>query len=267
VPRARLAATTAAAGLTPHDDPMNADPRFHRVRLRQLLPALAAAGLDAAALAATAARLAAAADASAAAVDTLIADAVAVDAFAVAHLRAGALAAAPAEVGLRLLVRILQAIGGEDYPPRSAQVEALRAGLGAPTATKRTLAGVVIDPRPGAVRFYREAGRAGLPALAAPPGSAFLWDRRFRIEVAPGAPRGLFVAALGAVRPPGLSRPAGLPAAAFGTLPAVFRGGKIVALPSLGWLAPGERAAGIAAAEAISGRLGRPPRFPPGGDS
>ena len=76
VPRGRLAATTAAAGLAAHDDPMNADQRFHRVRVRQMLPALAEAGLDPAAIAATAARLARAADAIDAAVDALVAGAV-----------------------------------------------------------------------------------------------------------------------------------------------------------------------------------------------
>lgn len=47
VPKARLAATARAAGLVPFDDPSNRDPGFTRVRLRQMLPALAEEGLDA----------------------------------------------------------------------------------------------------------------------------------------------------------------------------------------------------------------------------
>ena len=98
VPRTRLAATTLGAGLAAHDDPMNADSRFLRVRMRELLPALAAAGIDAAALADTAARLACAANAIDVAVDRLVAAAVTADAFAVATLRTNVFAAAADEV-------------------------------------------------------------------------------------------------------------------------------------------------------------------------
>jgi tRNA(Ile)-lysidine synthase len=265
MPRARLAATTTAAGLTAHDDPMNADPRFLRVRMRRLLPALAAAGIDAAALAATAARLARAADAIDVAVDDVVTKAVAVDDFAVATLRVDALAAAPADVRFRLVVRLLQAIGGEDYPPRSAQVEALLAVLLAPdpTATRRrTLAGVLVEGRLDAIRFCRETGRSGLPVMPAPPGFAGEWDHRFRIEVPPHAPRGLALLALGAMRPPGLLRPVGLSAPAMAALPAVFAGERIVAVPSLGWTAPGMPAAGVVVKETVSRRLAAPTRFP-----
>ena len=57
VPKARLAATARAAGLAPIDDPSNRDPGFTRVRLRQMLPALAEEGLDAERLAIFAGRI------------------------------------------------------------------------------------------------------------------------------------------------------------------------------------------------------------------
>jgi tRNA(Ile)-lysidine synthase len=260
IPRARLAATTAAAGLSPHRDPMNADPRFQRVRMRRQLPALAAGGITAEAIAATAARLAAAADAIDAMVDALVAEAVTVDAFAVATLRADAFARAPAEVRFRLLVRLLQAIGGAEYPPRSARVEALVAALARPT--RRTLAGVVIERRAATIRLWREAGRAGLPVLDAPPGSRLGWDHRFAIAVPPDAPPGLVVAPLVA-RPTDAVRPAGVPAAALAALPAVFAGKRLLAVPSLGW----GTAAGIEVTESVSRRLARPARFPVLADS
>jgi tRNA(Ile)-lysidine synthase len=263
VSRSRLAATAAAAGLTAHDDPMNADPRFLRVRMRNLLPMLAAAGLDAAAIAASAARLAQAADAIDAAVDAFIADAVEVDPFAVASVRSEAFAMTPAEVRFRLLVRLLQAIGGEDYPPRSTPVEALMADLlGAETGIKRTLAGVVVERRPGRIRFYREAGRAGLPSVPCPPGGTIPWDHRFRIELAADTLEGLRIAALGAARPPGMARPVGVPAAALSTLPALFRADRIVAIPTLGWFEPRGPVVSVVVAETVSRRLAIPPRFP-----
>jgi tRNA(Ile)-lysidine synthase len=57
VPKARLAATALAAGLVPVEDPSNADPGYTRVRLRGLLPKLAAEGLDAERLAILAGRM------------------------------------------------------------------------------------------------------------------------------------------------------------------------------------------------------------------
>lgn len=46
LPKARLRATAEAAGLAPVNDPSNEDERFTRVRLRRLMPLLAAEGLD-----------------------------------------------------------------------------------------------------------------------------------------------------------------------------------------------------------------------------
>ncbi|MCZ8315376.1 tRNA lysidine(34) synthetase TilS [Phreatobacter sp.] len=57
VPKARLAATARAAGLTPVHDPSNDDPRFTRVRIRRLFRDLAGEGLDAERLAILAGRM------------------------------------------------------------------------------------------------------------------------------------------------------------------------------------------------------------------
>jgi len=57
LPKARLIATLAAMGISFVDDPSNRDPRFTRPRLRELMTALAAEGLDARRLALLARRL------------------------------------------------------------------------------------------------------------------------------------------------------------------------------------------------------------------
>jgi tRNA(Ile)-lysidine synthase len=56
--KAQLVATLEAAGIGYVEDPTNADPRFVRTRLRQIMPALSAEGLDAPRLARLARRLA-----------------------------------------------------------------------------------------------------------------------------------------------------------------------------------------------------------------
>lgn len=100
-----------------HDDPMNEDDRFTRVRLRQAWPQLAALGFKRE-------RLADAADHLARARDALEADADALQHRAVRHvdgkllLDTGLLVAAPEETGLRLLARLLMAVSGAAYRPR-----------------------------------------------------------------------------------------------------------------------------------------------------
>src|SRR5690349_25134106 len=97
IPRARLAATIAGAGLAAAavDDPMNGDPRFVRARVRALTPQLTAAGVDATRLAAIARRMTALAEAVDAEATALLAAAVRTDPLAVATLDPAAFAAAP----------------------------------------------------------------------------------------------------------------------------------------------------------------------------
>lgn len=264
VPRARLVATVAAAGLAPHEDPMNADPRFERVRVRRLLPILARAGLTAPVLVAAAARCAGLASEVEDDVDRLVADAVTVDAFAVVTVRRDAFASVPAMVRDRLLVRLLQAIGGGDYPPRAEALGALCTVLSAAGqgASRRTLAGVVIERGGKALRLWREFGRSGLPMLDAPPGFIGTWDGRYRVSVPEQAPGGLKVGALGTLRPVGLERSPGLPAGAKSALPAVFEAGRLVAIPALGWSEMERGPVDIALRQCLSDRIASPARFP-----
>jgi tRNA(Ile)-lysidine synthase len=130
------------------DDPMNADPRFARVRLRAIRPMLEEAGLSAQRIADAAAHLSrarAALDEMTASVVTracrLEKDFALVD--------AAMLAAAPHEIGLRALAGILMSVSGAQYRPRFTRLNFLfdrvRAGeLGGGA----TLGGCRIGPAP-----------------------------------------------------------------------------------------------------------------------
>ncbi len=260
--RARLAATTAAAGLKPADDPMNADPRFDRARIRRLLPKLAGEGIDPAELAATALRLADAADAIDAAATALLKTTAETDELATARLNPAQFVAAPIEVGYRALVRLLIAIGGDDYPPRHERLVALADAMMSTAAgrLKRTLAGTVIERRGGRVVLYRESGREGLPEVNLVPGDSIVWDHRFVVEVERRAPKGLVVGPLGeegrrAIGATGTLHPVGAVAA----LPAITREGRLIAVPSLGW---GDVHGAVTIRSIVGERLARPPLFP-----
>ena len=120
VPRARLTASLLASGVRWIDDPSNADPRFERARLRR---AGSSAGpivpLDGEARrAARERRLAQAA------VETLefdLEDAAAIDRTAFGRLGA--------ELGARLLSRVVQSVGGRDHPPRRDRLDRAAARL------------------------------------------------------------------------------------------------------------------------------------------
>ncbi|BBE74059.1 tRNA lysidine(34) synthetase TilS [Oharaeibacter diazotrophicus] len=195
VPKARLAATVAAAGLVAADDPSNRADRFLRARIRATLPALAALGLTPERLAATAHRLARAAAVVEAATADLRAGAV-TDHGGVFAVDAVALAAAPAEVGLRLLSDLARAVRPGDYGPRAAPLEAWLDAFAAGAAPRRTVAGVVLDARRRrAVWLYAEAGRAGFPVLALDRPGRHVWDGRFAVDVAVAPPPGARVVA------------------------------------------------------------------------
>jgi tRNA(Ile)-lysidine synthase len=266
LPRSRLAATAAAAGFVPVEDPMNSDPRFLRARIRRIMPLLAAEGFGPAEIAATTERLARAADAIDRAVDRLIAEAVTVDPFAVAAVDGAAFVAAPEEVRHRFLVRLLAAIGGDDYPPRFARLRGLHQAMVAragPGRFKRTLAGVVIEWRHGRFLAYREAGRDGLPTTALAGGYAGTWDHRFRVAVGRHHLDGLTLGPLGEAGriALGLSLD-GTPAAAVAALPALRRRGKVVAVPAVGHASLAASALDLTVTPIVAERLAEPRRFP-----
>jgi tRNA(Ile)-lysidine synthase len=178
IAKAELVATLAKVGIDFAVDPSNTDPRFTRPRLRQLLEVLAEEGCDAANLARLADRLRRAD----AALEVMAEGA---ERFLMAAdpggrdrrgFDAGAFAALPAELQVRLLLRWLDQVGIEG-PAELGKVEALLAELteiianaeGKPPGQirlKRTLAGALVTLERGRLRIEaapprRSSGRKG----------------------------------------------------------------------------------------------------------
>lgn len=227
VRREALREALVARGLGWREDPSNADARFDRIAMRQLMPRLAAVGLSPQRLAATAAHLARAGDALDAMGRTLAADAMRVDRAGGVRLDRAALAAAPQEVFLRVLAHAVQVAGGLAHTPRfaglAAAAERVAAGEG-----RISLGRAILDVDRETVRLWRE--RRGIETIELGPGEAAAWDGRFRVRVAAGAPR-LRIGPLGSapLACPAAALPQAVPAA-----PCVFVGDTPVAVPTLG---------------------------------
>lgn len=225
IPKARLMATLRAAGLGWIDDPSNADTdRFLRARVRALIPSLAGIGLDAARLAATADRLAQA-DAAIGRMEDEVAARALVDHGGVASIDLAAVAAAPSEIAMRLIVRAHRLVRPAPHPPRASVLDGLLADLrpGRGELTRRTTGGVVLDPVAGRLWLYAEAGRKGFPELVVSTPGTHLWDGRFEVSV-PLPPPAPFL--VGPAR--GEERRADLPARAAASLPMLRSAGNPV---------------------------------------
>jgi tRNA(Ile)-lysidine synthase len=167
VPKARLVATLAAAGISHSEDPSNRDPRYARTRLRALMGELAREGLDARGLARLAARMRraeATIEFAVAAARAALAPGpwpergpIAVDAVQFADL--------PAEVAVRLLGRAI-VHAGDEGPVELGKLEILYDALRQARAPlRRTLAGALVSVGRGRLIVERapprrRAGRA-----------------------------------------------------------------------------------------------------------
>jgi tRNA(Ile)-lysidine synthase len=240
VAKARLIATLEARGIGFVSDPSNADSRFERARVRGSAGALAALGLTPEALALSARRLRRAREALDQGAESFLARSGEVNEAGYATVDLNALLAAPEEIALRALARLIATVGGGEEPVRLARLEALLASLAVNPGKAHTLGRCRIGPQKGRLGIFREMRANALPAISLEPGMRALWDNRFRIELSPEEREPVTVSALGeqgvrdlrdrfhdlATMPPLASR----------TLPACFRGGSLVGLPDLGWL-------------------------------
>ncbi|SCM78702.1 tRNA(Ile)-lysidine synthase [uncultured Pleomorphomonas sp.] len=216
VAKADLLAVLGEAGVPYLTDPSNASDRYTRVRFRKTLPALADLGLTADRLAGTARRMARAEAALRSVTDDLHRRA-ATDHGGVWSVDRETFAAAPDEIGLRLLVRLIRAIRPSDYPPRADAPEAWHAAFRAGAAPRRaTMAGIVLHLRQDRLWLYAEAGRAGFPELIVETDGDHVWDGRFKVSIAGGGGHRLIIGPRGPE-----TRDGDMPAAAIASLPGV----------------------------------------------
>ena len=247
LPRARLAATLTAAGETWIDDPSNRDLRFDRARLRAAAPLLAELGLTRDRLVATAAAMAAAAAEIDRGCETIVARGGHFDPGGWTSIAADLYAGADRQTRIRLLGRLIRAVGGADHAPHRTALEAVEAALAAggaeATMPARCLGGTRIEKRRDRLWIAPEIGRGAGPRLDLAPGGWARWCGR-RVTLAAAAPAAVTIAPLGhrgrltlrAADPP--SRPTGRPspvAAVVETTPAIFVAGELVACPGLGY--------------------------------
>ena len=169
IPKTRLIATLAKAGIPFADDPSNRDPRHTRVRLRALMPALIEEGLTAPRMALLASRLQRAEAALRAAV-AQASDQVSLSPWGESlrivfdRPRFGRL---PAEISLRLLGQAIAHVGNEG-PVELGKLEILFEALRPEAESlRRTLAGAMITLKPAEIVIERApprrrpAGRGG----------------------------------------------------------------------------------------------------------
>jgi tRNA(Ile)-lysidine synthase len=238
VPKARLIATTTAAGLSPVSDPSNIDPRFERVRLRGAMAMLAELGLTPEAIALSARRLRRARSALEATVDAFLNAHSERSPAGYASVSMPALLTVPEDVGLRALARLVVAVGGSNRPVRLAKLEALFEGLRASDVRAQTLGRCQILPVDDRLAVFREHRTSSLPKVKLPPGHRLLWDNRFCIDLGDGEPEPVTVEALGKARAGTLANGKGglqgVPRLAACTMPACRFGDGRVLLPDLG---------------------------------
>jgi len=241
LPRARLEATLRRRGLPWIEDPSNQDPAHARVRMRGLMPTLAAEGLSPGRLAATAGRLGRARAALEGSTAAVLAQAAVVHPAGFVWLDPALLAVAAPEVGLRALARVAMLVGGLAYPPRLERLERLYERVVAGLSSGMTLGGCRFMPTPGRILVVREPARTGEKSVRA--GEALHWDHRFALRVHQSARArrgGLIVAALGAagwaeVRAAEPALGNAIPAPARHGLPALRDGLGVISVPQLGY--------------------------------
>ncbi len=243
VPRERLRAALLKAGQAWIEDPSNDDARFLRVQVRQALPTLEEFGINRDRLVSTAKAMGRARAGLEFSTDALERKAVRWQPFGYADVETARLGEVPDEIALRLLARLIQRVGGADYPPRLNSLESLlEAVRGDALGRGRTLGGVKFTARLGHFRVLREAAAVG-QGVDLVSGAPLVWDGRFDVRLtgrkSSGTVRALGRVGLRQVKEEGLPLPPDVPKLALETLPALWRGEELLVQPHLAFFATG----------------------------
>jgi tRNA(Ile)-lysidine synthase len=242
VTKQRLIASLTERGADWIEDPSNENVRFERVRLRERLQTREMLGLTSDALGLVAHRAARASEALDAATSLVIdgSEAVEVNPRGFVTIDWPALMGQPAEIRLRVLARVLQAVGGRPEPVSLASLEAIteQADWSAP-AGKTIAYCAILGSKYGHLHIVREIGRSEPAAVAAEAGASLRWDGRFDLRVGDAAPvdatiRWLGLDGVAALQTLGVTMPS-VPRAAAAVLPALWADAEILAVPGLGY--------------------------------
>ncbi len=235
------------------EDPSNQNTAFARIRIRNSLPGLANAGVSLRSLTGTAAHMARVRIALEATASTLLGRCATVDPCGYAGLAGRELFAAPAEISLRALSRVIMCIGGAVYPSASEKLENLHEKMKAHVFDQSgwrgaTLGRCRIVPGPaGSLRILRELRNLPDPCSFSA-GQDLSWDGRFQVTLKSPVNRefrnnhkGLTLAPLNrsGLIEIGPESAAGVPEQVLWTLPALFDDRGVTQVPHLNYLRPG----------------------------
>ncbi len=161
VSRADLRGYCHAENITYVDDPSNENERFLRVKLRGFEDMLRAEGLSPQRLFATLQKLETARDALRWAADKAFDECVTFTQGA-ATLDKNLWCDYPGDIQHRVMIKLLQSVHPQDYPPDHAALERLCAGMRTADFSGRTLGGCILAPRAkGMVHIRREVDMSG----------------------------------------------------------------------------------------------------------
>ncbi len=234
VPKARLVATCEAAGLSFVRDPSNEKEKYARGRLRRVMGSLAEEGLTVERLLDLGERAAEAA----AAIDHYakkFLQTAAVDLSGAVSFEAGAFEKLPQAVALKVLSLCFLTIRPAPFAPERKKLLALYRHLLNDRQTTQTLGGILARRKKDILLFRREPASV-IDSQSIAPGQTILWDGRWGVAFSGGQG--------GEIRPLGFQPHTVLDALAPGlrkklpqgraraVLPALWREGKLTAIPS-----------------------------------
>jgi len=228
ISRDRLIATLMSKGQEFVDDPSNANSRYERVRMRHLIADLGLSSEGLFELTQVLGRARKAMEDLVERADSLL---VSYHSMGFAVVDGDGLVEAPYAIGIRVLSRVVQRIGGQPYPPRGDRLDRLY------KAQSGTLAGCRVVKKPGNILVLCRESRGVAPLTPIISGQSTVWDGRFVVTASATCPSGVSVGALGARGWEQVKKECSItiPAMIRTTLPAIWIDGELCLVPHLGY--------------------------------